>query len=108
MSVQWPLLSRECTVLRTVYMYRSNLAVTGLSRDMHRWFALPISIYFVGLYALTCLQEIQIRETRPFFNVQVTAGTGAATTTGTYPMSAAIVQIPMISSHCPRGSLWPL
>ena len=63
---------------------------------------------FVGLYALTSSQEIQMPETRPFFNVQVTAETGAATTTGMHPMSAAIVQTPMISSRCPRGFPWPL
>ena len=57
---------------------------------------------------LTRSQEIQILETRLFFNVQVTAETGAAITTATYQMSAAIVQTPMISSHCPKGLLWPL
>ena len=63
--------------------------------------------YCAGMYALTRLQEIQILETRPFFNAQVTGEIIVAIITATHPMSAAIVQTPVISSHYPRGFLWP-
>ncbi len=67
----------------------------------------PNTETLVRMYVLISLQETQILETRPFFNVQDRVEIGVATTIGIHLMSVATAPTQMTSFHCPRGLLWP-
>ena len=60
----------------------------------------------VAMCVLTGWQITRMLETRLFFNVQVMGENGAATTTGTHLMSAAITATPTFSP-CKRDFLSP-